>query len=332
MQLSGRKLSKYITPMLATAVDEVFDSDEWLFELKLDGYRAIAEISNGKVLLYSRNGLDLTTHYPVVTAALKKIKKKMIVDGEIVWLNEKGLPDFQRLQNRKTADAQAIVYYVFDILQYQDKDVKGLPLTERKALLQRVLPVSAAIRYSDHVTGEGKKLFRLVKSKKMEGIMAKRADSIYMPGVRTREWLKIKHHHSQEAIIIGYTEPRGARTHFGSLLLAQYKKDKLHYIGHAGTGFNEKALAAIMKTMQPFVTAKKPVPDSIKPNGKVTWLLPKLVCEIEYSEITREGIMRHPVFKGLRPDKKSKQVHAETEKEVALKKVLPAKRKKATIK
>ncbi|HEX5024944.1 MAG TPA: non-homologous end-joining DNA ligase [Agriterribacter sp.] len=327
MRLSGRKIDPYIKPMLATAVHTVFDSEDWVFELKLDGYRAITEIKSKKILLYSRNGLDFSTHYPSIYESLKNIRENMIIDGEIVLVDRNGKPDFQRLQNRKNEAGYTLLYYVFDILSYKNKSVKDRPLIQRKALLQKVLPVTHHIRYSEHVEKEGKKLFRLVKARKMEGIMAKKKDSLYKPGYRTKDWLKIKFHRSQEAIIIGFTKPKGSRKHFGALLLAQYQGKKLKYIGHAGTGFSEKKLDEVMLQMKPLITPKKPLQDDINANDVVTWIKPQLVCEVGYSEITKDGILRHPVFKGLRNDKNSTAVQQKTEQEIETKTVVPAIRK-----
>jgi len=240
MRIAGGKINHYIKPMLATATDKPFDSDDWLFELKLDGYRAIAEMGKQKFLLYSRNGLDLGLVYPAVVAALNKMKINGVLDGEIVVLNKEGKPDFQELQNYTGNGNLPVVYYVFDILSLKNHDLTDLPLLERKKFLKKLLKRSSVIRYCDHVLNDGKNFYNEVKKSKLEGIIAKKKDSLYHPGVRTKEWLKIKYNHSQEAVIVGYTEPKGSRSHFGSLILAQYKKNRLQYIGHTGTGFNDK--------------------------------------------------------------------------------------------
>jgi bifunctional non-homologous end joining protein LigD len=308
--------------MLTTAVDKPFSSKDWLFELKLDGYRAIAEISKGKLLLYSRNGLNMLSRYPAIAAALEKIKTEVILDGEIVLLDESGKPDFQKLQNYPENKQYPLVYYVFDILSFHKKDLKTIPLLERKKLLKKLLKRSASIRYCDHIEENGIGFFKKIKEDNLEGIIAKKKDSLYTPDIRTKEWLKIKNHKSQEAIIVGFTAPKRSRQHFGSLLLAQYKRGKLQYIGHAGTGFTDKTLKELMQKMQPLITAKSPFKENIKTNGPVTWVKPVLVCEIGYYEITQNGILRHPVYKGLRMDKKSKMIKAETERALAVKKII----------
>ena len=201
--------------MLATAVDKPFSSKEWLFELKLDGYRAIAEIKNGKLLLYSRNGVSLVKRYPSIVTALRKIGVDAILDGEIVLLNENGKPDFQKLQNYSQHKDLPLAYYVFDLLSCQQKDLRQVPLVERKKLLKKILKKTGPVRFSSHVEEHGDDFFKVVKAEDMEGIIAKKKDSLYVPGARTREWLKIKYHKSQEAIIVGYTAPRGSRRHSG---------------------------------------------------------------------------------------------------------------------
>lgn len=326
MAVSGKKIPHFITPMLATAVDKPFSSNEWLFELKLDGYRAIAELRNGKLLFYSRNGLSLIKRYPPIVVALRKLKMDMVLDGEIVLLNEKGKPDFQKLQNYSRNNSYSLAYYVFDILSFEGNDLKDLPLIERKKLLKKVLRKTGTVRFCSHIEEHGEDFFRAVKAEDMEGIIAKRIDSAYHPGARSREWLKIKNHKSQEAIIIGYTEPKGSRSHFGSILLAQYDRNRLKYIGHAGTGFTDTSLKDLLAKMKPLVASRSPFPTPLKTRNRVTWLRPKLVCEIGYSEITKDGKLRHPVFKGLRPEKKSETIKLETEKALPVSKVVKTKK------
>lgn len=313
MAAGDKKIVHYIKPMLTTAVDKPFDSKDWLFELKLDGYRAVAEMKTQGLLLYSRNGLNLATRYPSIAAGLNKNKTPMVLDGEIVLLNEKGNPDFQKLQNYQENTGYPLIYYVFDILSLKGKDLKDLPLLERKKILKRTLISSPVVRYCDHIENKGKDFFKAIKKGGLEGIIAKKKDSVYLPGVRTKQWLKIKHHKSQEAIIVGFTEPKGSRQHFGSILLAQYRNGKLQYIGHAGTGFTDKILKELMTQMKPLVEKRLPFEENIKANGRVTWIKPQIVCEVAYSEITTGGMLRHPVYKGLRPEKNVKMVKQKTE-------------------
>jgi bifunctional non-homologous end joining protein LigD len=316
MAVNGKKIIQYIKPMLATPVDKPFSSDDWLYELKLDGYRAIAVTGQRKVVLYSRNGISMASRFPAITAALKKIKTEAVLDGEIVLLNDKGQPDFQKLQNFARNDQYPLVYYVFDILSCKQKDVTDTPLIERKKILKRVLKKTGVVRFCSYIEENGIDFFKTIKTEDLEGVVAKRKDSIYIPGVRTKDWLKVKNHKSQEAIIAGFTEPRGSRTGFGSLLLAHYDDKKLRYIGHAGTGFSEKALKELKQQMKKLISKKSPFEEPVKVNNRVTWLKPELVCEVAYSEITKEGILRHPVYKGLRPEKKAATITAESEEPV----------------
>lgn len=316
------RINQFIRPMLTTAVDKPFDSDDWIFELKLDGYRAIAEIRSSQLKLYSRNGISFKERYPIISQALKKIRSLMILDGEIVLLNEEGEPDFQKLQNYEENPGYALAYYVFDILSLKGKDLKNLPLIERKAILKKTLGISPVIRFCDHIEKSGKQFYKKVIKKKLEGIIAKRKESIYLPGFRTKEWLKIKDQKSQEAIIAGFTAPKGSRRYFGSLLLSQYNNDQLEYIGSAGTGFSDKLLKELMQKMKPLITTRSPFNDKVKANGSITWIKPVLVCEVGYSEITTGGMLRHPVYKKLRTEKKAKNINKKTELPVAVKKII----------
>lgn len=328
MGVRERKIPHYVKPMLAIAVDKPFSDSEWLFELKLDGYRAVAETGKRKLLLYSRNGLSLTQRFPSIAEALRKIKTEAVMDGEIVLLNEKGKPDFQKLQNYGQNIQYQLVYYVFDLLSCKQKDLRHQPLTERKKQLKKILKKVGPVRFLSHIEDNGIDFFRTVKMEDMEGIIAKKKDSTYTPGLRTRDWLKIKNHKSQEVIIAGFTEPRGARQHFGSILLGQYKDGKLKYVGHAGTGFTEKTLHDLSVQMHKLAVKKSPFEVPVKTNNKVTWLRPKLVCEISYSEITSDGMFRHPVFKGLRTEKKAENIEQETERELSVIKVVKTKKQR----
>jgi bifunctional non-homologous end joining protein LigD len=319
---NGKKIAHYIRPMLATAVDKPFSDKDWLFELKLDGYRAIADLRGKGLLLYSRNGLSLSAKYPSIAGALRKIKAQVVMDGEIVLLNENNKPDFQKLQNYRSNGHHPLVYYVFDLLYIGDESLLNLPLVERKKLLKKLVKRSGTIRYSDHIEENGLDFFKTVKADDLEGVIAKKKDSLYTPGIRTREWLKIKYHKTQEAVIAGYTEPKGSRQHFGSLLLGQYDNGKLRYIGNVGTGFTEKSLKELWQKMQRLVTNESPFEANIKINSWATWIKPVLVAEVAYGEITRDGILRHPVFKGLREDKQSRMIKTATERSQPVKKIV----------
>jgi len=303
-----KKFTDYVHPMLAKPAEAAFDDDGWLFELKWDGYRAIAETGKKNVRLYSRNGLSFAAKYPLVYEALGTIKDEMILDGEIVAFNEDGRPDFQQLQMAAENPSLSLYYYVFDILSYKGKNLTQIPLVKRKTLLQKVLPENAVVLYCDDVPDKGIAFFDQVVARDMEGIIAKRKDSTYQKGKRTGDWLKIKHHNTEEVVIAGYTRPRGSRKHFGALVLGRYKGNVLHYAGHTGTGFDEASLKDLYKKLQPLITPHSPFNAEVKTNMPVTWVKPVLVGNIKFTEITREGIFRHPVFQGLRIDKKPIEV------------------------
>ena len=302
--------------MLAKETSKPFDDAEWIFEMKWDGYRAIAEKKGNDILLYSRNGLKFNNVYPIVVDQLKRISGDAVLDGEIIVLDDEGLPNFQYLQGYAENHHRPIQYQAFDLIHMDGKDVTKLPLSNRKELLKKLLPENEVIRYSDHVAKNGKDFFLLTGGKNLEGIMAKKADSFYYPGKRTADWLKIKHHKAMEAIVIGYTEPTGSRKYFGSLVLATNENDKLIYIGHTGTGFSDGLLREIYDLLQPLVQKNSPLKEKIKTNAPVTWLKPEIVCEVKYSEITKDRILRHPVFLHIRIDKNINEVKMESSKDL----------------
>lgn len=314
---ASKKMQKYIKPMLAKETAEPFDSSDWLFEIKWDGYRAIAEKKNDKVLLYSRNGLDFKATYPIVVSQLKNVKADAIMDGEIVVLNDDGKPDFQFLQHYSENQDRPIQYYVFDLLRLNGKDTTSLPLIDRKELLKQIIPPDdPVIKYSDHILENGNSFFQVSKERDLEGIMAKKIDSKYYPGKRTTDWLKIKNHKTAEVIIAGYTEPAGSRKYFGSLILAAKEGNKFIYMGNAGTGFNQQSLKELYDLFQPLVQKKSPFEEKIKNSGKVTWMKPELICEVKFSEVTADGKLRHPVFLRLRNDKTINEINMDNLKDI----------------
>jgi len=307
---SEKKFHTYIKPMLVKPVEKAFDNEDWVYEIKWDGYRAIAEINKKKLKLYSRNGLSFENKYPEIFETLQGIHKSMILDGEIVALDEKGLPSFQLLQQYGQTAVQ-LVYYVFDCLSYNGKSLEALPLVERKEILRKNLPQSEVIKYCDDVEGQGISFFNVIKKKGLEGIIAKRKDSTYHEGARSSDWLKIKHIQTQEAVIAGYTSPRGSRKYFGALVLGVYEKAKLRYIGHTGTGFNERSLKELYARLQKLAVKTSAFKEEIKVNAPVVWVKPELVCNVKFTEITSDGMRRHPVFMGMREDKTAKEVKME---------------------
>jgi len=313
---NASKVKGPVKPMLATLAEDPFDDDEWLFEIKWDGYRAVAETNGKSTRLYSRNGLSFLDAYPAITNELQAIKKKMILDGEIIAVNEHGHPDFQLLQHAAKDPSTAIAYQVFDILELDGQDLSDLPLVERKKILLEALPESDHIRYCDHVEKRGKEFFTVVKAQELEGVIAKRMDGLYMKGLRSKGWLKIKNHRSQEVVIGGWTAPRNSRKHFGALLLGVYDTGKLRYVGHTGTGFDARSLKELAATMAPLERKTSPFAGEVEANEAATWVTPKLVANVKFTEWTRDRVMRHPVFLGLRVDKDAKSVHAEKPKAI----------------
>jgi bifunctional non-homologous end joining protein LigD len=274
-------LPHHIRPMLATLVREPFDHPDWLFEVKWDGYRAVAELREGKVALYSRNLLSLNEKFFPIVEALQKFDFAAVLDGEIVVVDDRGQPDFQRLQNYRKTGSGHLLYYVFDLLYWQGHDLTGLPLLRRKELLKKILPASPKIRFSDHIRQDGALFFQATKGKGLEGIIAKQAQSGYEIGRRSRQWLKVKTLQTQEGVIVGFTAPRGGRKHFGTLVLGVYNGDELICIGHAGGGFKAKELEEIHARLEPLI--QKECPFKVPPeNGMpVTWVRPELVCEVK---------------------------------------------------
>ncbi len=295
--------------MLARETDSAFDDKQWLFEIKWDGYRAISEINDGKVLLYSRNGNSFANDYPLVAQELKKIKHDAVLDGEIVILNKEGKSDFQKLQHYEDNTQYPICYYVFDLLSLNGKSTYELPLIERKQLLKKLLPENPVIKYSEHITTTGKAFFEAAKQNNLEGIIAKKSDSLYHPGTRSSNWLKIKYHKSQEVIIAGFTQPTGSRKYFGALVLAIPDGSKLQYVGHTGSGFTDKDLREMYHILKPLIQKKSPFDKVVKTNAAVTWVKPVLVAEIKFTEWTTDNKMRHPIFLRLRADKPVNEIN-----------------------
>ncbi len=322
------KVQHFIHPMLAKETDEPFDDENWLFEIKWDGYRAISEIKNGEVSLYSRNGNSFNQAYPLVYNELKKIKHNVVLDGEIVILNDEGKSDFKKLQHYSDNTQFPICYYVFDLLSLNGHETYGLTLSERKELLQKLLPPNKIIKYSEHISTKGKSFFEAAKQQDLEGIMAKKADSQYHPGARTSEWLKIKHHKSTEVIIVGFTQPAGSRNHFGALVLGVRSGDGFEYVGHTGSGFSDKGLKEMYDRLKPLIQKDSPFNEVVKTNAPVTWVKPVLVCEIKFTEWTTDRKMRHPIFLRLREDKSAKDIVMEKTTPVKPQKEKPAKEEK----
>ncbi len=319
-----KKLTDLPEPMKATLASEAFDNHDWIFELKWDGFRAVAARLGKVNEIYSRNFKSFNGRFPDIHQAFKNLfTKDIILDGEICCIDDEGKSSFQLLQQYQTTGKGRLVFYVFDILYYDGNHLFNVPLLERKALLKSILPEDEFIHFSDHVETRGKELFEFAASKKQEGIIAKKKDSKYEVGKRSKSWLKIKAVMQQEAIICGYTLPRGGRKHFGSLILGVYDGKELRYIGHTGTGFNDALLKELKRRMDDLKTSSSPFKKAPKTNEPVTWIKPQLIAEIKFQEWTSDNILRHPVFLGLRDDKKSKEI----KKEMPSEDVIPGEKK-----
>lgn len=307
-----KKMPLFIKPMLAHLVKAPFDGEEWLFEIKWDGYRALARLDK-EVDLLSRNEKSFNSQFPSIVKDLSKLKIQAFLDGELVVLDKKGKSHFQLMQNYQKTKEGELYYYVFDILYLNGRDLRGVPLIERKKLLKEMIekgPLSL-VRYSDHIDEKGKAFFKEAEKNKLEGIMAKKMDSLYV-SKRSRDWLKIKTHMRQEAVIGGFTQPRGSRKYFGALLLGVYDdKKNFVYIGHVGGGFDARLLEGLYHQMKPLVEKNCPFKKIPKTNTPAVWLKPNLVCEVTFGEWTTDGIMRQPIFEGLRIDKKAAVVKKE---------------------
>lgn len=305
-----------ISPMMCTLSDEPFSKAGWLFEIKWDGYRAIAAKKKDEIQLYSRTGKDFLDKYPPVAEAMRSFKHDVIVDGEIVVVDDDGNAHFEWLQNWQTDKHGSLRYYLFDILWCDGRDVRTMPLVDRKRLLRSVMPKSSVLQYSDHVETEGLKLFKEMQRRGMEGFVAKRADSPYREALRGEDWLKVKTQLRQEVVIGGYTEPRGGRKYIGSLLVGVYDKGEFIYVGHSGGGIPDDQRKALKERLDKLARQTSPFKTEPKPNAPVHWVKPAVVCEMSFSQWTNDGYMRHPQFEGLRSDKKPQEVHREKPKHI----------------
>lgn len=309
-----------VSVQLATLVNKPPRGDDWLQELKFDGYRILALKNNKKVQLLTRNHNDWTSVFPAVVDAIAELPvKKAIFDGEVVVLNEEGRPDFQRLQNSIKEGLKApFIYYLFDLLYLAPYDLRPLPLIERKSLLAPLIAASASsiLRYSDHIIGQGNDVFKQACDMALEGIIAKQIHSPY-EGKRTLSWLKIKCCQRQEFVIGGFSQPKGSRTCFGSLFIGVFNEQgEFVHTGNVGTGFTDKSIKSLYEKMKPLIIDKSPFKKRPPDAKTATWVKPELVIEVEFSQWTEEGRLRHPSFKGLRLDKPATEVVKENVKPV----------------
>jgi bifunctional non-homologous end joining protein LigD len=302
-------------PMLPTLTDRPFSHPDWLFEPKLDGYRTVALLRPGAaVRLLSRNGVDISDHYPTLVADFERLGARAVVlDGEVVALDEAGRPSFQRLQGARREGAHPrtrLVYYVFDLLYADGYDLRAAPLEARKALLESLLSPTERVRLLEHFAGDGREAYEAAVAHGLEGLIAKQRQSRYETGRRSRHWLKVKATCSDEFVVGGFTRGTGARAGaFGALLLGQYDAEgRLLPVGHVGTGFDARALAALRRQLDVLRTDSCPFARRPALNAAATWVEPKLVAEVKFAERTRDGQLRTPVFVGLREDKRPADV------------------------
>jgi bifunctional non-homologous end joining protein LigD len=315
-----------VQPMLAELTEKAFTRDGWIFELKLDGYRLIASKRRGDALLLSRNGNDYTGVFPEIARAVKALPiDECIIDGEVVVLDANGVPSFSRLQQRGAKKSELDVraaavelpatYYAFDLLAFDDFDLRPLPLVRRKELLKEAIPKLGPVRVLDHIERDGEAFLAAVEGMGLEGILAKKADAPYRAG-RTMQWQKIKAEKTDDFVIVGYTAPKGSRTGFGSLQLADFVRDTLVYSGRVGTGFDERLINDLGKLLEPIVREEPPCRGPLIPPNKdgvitetipetktTTWVEAKYVCEVRFREWTPDGLLRHATFLHMRTDK-----------------------------
>jgi bifunctional non-homologous end joining protein LigD len=326
--LPSRKV-EFVDPMKAILVETLPKGDEWIYELKFDGVRALALKRGDEIRLISRNAKSFTEKFPEVAEALEELPcKEAVLDGEIAALDEEGRSSFQLLQARElSGERPPIFYYVFDLIQLDGKDLTAVTLLTRKAMAKTLLArVPDTIRFSASISAESDRILAEMKARGLEGVIAKKKNSKYEIGRRGGAWVKFKWTTQQEFVIGGYSEPRGTRSHFGALVVGYYEKKKLKFAAKVGTGFDQKLLASLHKKFQKLIRRDCPFVNLPEKAGRFgrgltaaemkrcTWLDPKLVCEIRFAEWTRDNHLRQPAFLGLREDKQAEEVTREKAK------------------
>ena len=313
-------LPQWVRPQLTAIADDAPDGDQWLHEIKFDGYRLHARLDHGAVTLLTRTGLDWTHKYPAIANAVEALDaRQAYLDGELCGIGPDGIPSFSRLQAASDAGSPAgLVLYLFDLLHLDGDDVAARPLIDRKKRLAALLAkVSPPLLTSDHHLGDGPTFYNKACEFPVEGIVSKRADAPYMPGNRGF-WRKIKCLHREEFIIVGWTEPKGRRPWLGAVLLAYYDPDgRLTYAGRAGTGFDDAELAQVWQRLQPLAVEKMPL-DTPPPRStrfgsplvlsRIHWVRPELVAEVKYLTWTTDNLLRQVVYEGLRENKPAAEV------------------------
>jgi bifunctional non-homologous end joining protein LigD len=302
-------MPRRVEPMLATLVDGPFSDPHWLFELKWDGMRALARVENGRWELWSRSGREVRAQFPELAGLPELVgPREALLDGEIVVLNPDGRADFERMQTRMhTADpspaalaAAPITYYLFDILYCDGRDLRGLPLVARKEFLRQVVAWRPPLRYSDHVLEQGRELYELARQRDIEGIVGKRLDSPYT-STRSPDWVKLKITRELEAVVGGYTAPRGGQR-FGALLVGLYDDGRLCFVGGVGSGYTQETQERLWAELEPRRIERCPFAEFPRTKEAAFWVRPELVARVKYAEWTHENRLRAPVYLGLRPD------------------------------
>ena len=293
-----------LSPMLATLVDAPFTKPNWVFEEKYDGVRMCAYKEGSGVSLISRNGIDRTTRYPEIAGAIGQLRSQTLaLDGEVVVFDAKKVSRFQLLQQGKGRPQ----YAVFDCLYNDGEDLRNQALSVRRAVLEGALKQSSRpLLCSARLASDGFKAFQIAARRGYEGVIGKNQSSVYRPG-RSKDWLKVKVHQEDEFVIGGFTLPTGSRKYIGALLLGIYSGGQLRYVGKVGTGFDHKTLALLHRRFQRLIRKKSPFSTDIRERG-ATFLAPKLIAQISFTEWTKDKKLRHPVYLGLRDDKAARDV------------------------
>ncbi|GHB34145.1 DNA ligase D [Salinicola rhizosphaerae] len=315
------KLPKEPAAQLATLVDEAPTGDNWFHEIKFDGYRILTRLEKGRAQLITRNGHDWSERFPEITQAMNELSlQSALLDGEVVALRRDGISDFRSLQRSLSEEKTGkLVYQIFDLLYLDGVDLRDTPLHERKRLLATLfealnLPKRTPLRYTDHVEGQGREFFEEASRKGLEGVVSKRADAPYR-GRRNRDWVKTKTERQAEFVVGGYTDPQGSRAGFGSLLIGAYDNGKLRYCGRVGAGFSNAQLREWERTLSRSRRKTSPFVERDIPDAKVThWVTPKRVIDVNFSEWTHDGRLRHPRFRGIREDRDPKDIELEQQR------------------
>ncbi|MBC8770066.1 DNA ligase D [Arenibacter sp. BSSL-BM3] len=295
---------KILQPMLAESQKEIFNDPEWIFELKWDGYRILTHISENGVFLQSRNGIKMNDKFPELVKELENVEHQTILDGELTVIDENGVSQFGELQNYPDTRCN-LRYYVFDMLYLNGHSMLNLNILDRKSLIPELIEGMGITQYCDHIEGMGVSLFNKATEEGMEGIMAKWINSNYSPGTRSNKWLKIKSIQSENVLICGYTDSVGGGVVFGSLILGKWEGDELEYIGNCGTGFTDAYREELLSLFEEYRTSRNPFGRKLPLKGRnPNWMVPTLECEVTYSERTKNGLLRHPVFKRMLNDPK----------------------------